>query len=67
MFRDNQLKMLLNRCNQLVEFGIGRTNITDESVSTIIETLSQTLVEFQPNYKMTLQKLLEIGSRIPNL
>ena len=43
--RPDQLKVLLRRCNKISELSINCTCLSDDSVSTIIENLSQSLVK----------------------
>ena len=42
-FDDDQLKMLLKRCNKLTELSIAFTDVTDESVKLIPEALANSL------------------------
>ena len=66
-FGDDQLKTLVNRCKTLTELAFGFTNVSDESVDTIIQNLSQTLTKLQVSSdNFSFPNLLKIGS-MPNL
>ena len=60
-FGDDQFKTLLKRCNRITELSLSGTSVTDESVNTIIETLSQSLVKLEPGY-ISFPKKLELAS-----
>lgn len=60
-FGDDQFKTLIKRCNRINELSFFGTNVTDESVNTIIETLSQSLVKLRPGY-ISFPKKLELAS-----
>ena len=44
-FGDDQFKTLIKRCNRITELSFVGTSVTDDSMNTIIETLSQSLVQ----------------------
>ena len=46
-FGDKQLKKLLNRCNKLTELNFTGTQVSNKSVSTIIEKVSPTLTNLE--------------------
>ena len=66
-FGDEQLKKLLNRCDKLSEFAFGFTSVTDASVDTIIEKLSDTLIKIDPNDFISLKGLLRLNKSLPKL
>ena len=47
-FEDDQFKTLIKRCNRITELAFVGTSVTDDSMNTIIETLSQSLVKLEP-------------------
>ena len=66
-FGDDQLKALVTRCKTLTELAFFGTNVSDESVDTIIQNLSQTLTKLEVSYSnFSFPNLLKIGS-MPNL
>ena len=66
-FGDDQLKTLLTRCKTLTELAFDDTFVTDESVDTILQNLSQTLTKLQVSYSdFSFPNLLKIGA-MPNL
>jgi len=46
-FGDDQLETLLKRCNKITELSIEFTNVSDESLKLIPDTLSQTLIKLK--------------------
>ena len=46
-FGDDQLETLLKRCNKITELSIEFTNVSDESLKLIPDTLSQTLLKLK--------------------
>ena len=60
-FGDDQFKTLLKRCNRITELSFSGTSVTNDSVNTIIETLSQSLVKLEPGY-ISFQKNLKLAS-----
>ena len=66
-FGNDQLKMLVTRCKTLTELAFGFTNVSNESVDTILQNLSQTLTKLEVSYSnFSFPNLLKIGS-MPNL
>ena len=60
-FGNDQFKTLIKRCNRITELSLSGTSVTDDSVNTIIETLSQSLVKLEPGY-ISFQKNLKLAS-----
>ena len=60
-FGDKQLKKLLNRCNKLMELNFSGTQVSNKSVSTIVEKLSPTLTYLEAN-QINLSGLLKLAS-----
>ena len=60
-FGDGQFKTLIRRCNKLTELELVGTSITEDSVGTIVESLSQTLVKLN-GCEFSFHKHLELAS-----
>ena len=60
-FEDDQFKTLIKRCNRITELSFLGTSVTDDSMNTIIETLSQSLVKLEPG-RISFHKKLELAS-----
>ena len=60
-FGDDQFKTLIRRCNKLTELEFVGTSITEDSVGTIVESLSQTLVKLNGS-EFSFRKHLELAS-----
>ena len=57
---DEDLRVILSRCNQLQELVVARSSITDDSVSIIVNSLSQTLEKLDVcDTKISFDKLAE--------
>ena len=61
-FGDDQFKMLIKRCNRLTELEFVGTSVTEDSVGTIVESLSQTLVKLSGSGSFSFRKNLELAS-----
>ena len=61
-FGDDQFKMLIRRCNKLTEIDFVGTSITQDSVGTIVQSLSQTLVKLSGSGSFSFRKNLELAS-----
>ena len=61
-FGDEQIKILLKRCNRLTELALMDTVVSDKSVKIIIKTLSKTLVKLDVGDNFSFQKKLELAS-----
>ena len=62
-FDDKQLKKLLNRCNKLTELDFSGTQVSNKSVSIIVETLSPTLTKLETSYGLiNLSDLLKLAA-----
>ena len=59
-FGDDQFQKLIKRCNRITELSFVGTNVTDDSMNTIIETLSQSLVKLRPGM-ISFHKKLELA------
>ena len=61
------MKTLVTRCKTLTELAFVGTNVSNESVDTILQNLSQTLTKLEVSYsKFNFPNLLKIGA-MPNL
>ena len=61
--RADQLTVLLRRCNKISELSIICTCLSDDSVSTIIEHLSQSLAKLEIDMEeFSFSKILELGA-----
>ena len=60
-FGDKQLKKLLNRCNKLTELNFTGTQVSNKSVSTIIEKVSPTLTNLEASC-FNLSDLLKLAT-----
>lgn len=61
--RVDQLTVLLRRCNKISELSINCTCLSDDSVSTIVENLSQSLVKLEIDMdEFSFSKILELAA-----
>ena len=64
---DEQLKKLLTRCNKLIELDISGTQVSNESIATIVKLLSPTLKKLEASCEnINLSGLLKLAS-MPNI
>ena len=61
-FGDEELKTLLKRCNKLTEFAFQFSSVTDASVKTIIDNLSETLIKINCTGTISKHGLIELSS-----
>ena len=62
-FADDQFKILIERCNRITELSFVGTNVTDDSMNTIVETLYESQVKLRPGL-FSLRKKLKLASHL---
>ena len=60
-FGDDEFKTLIKRCNRISELSFFGTNVTPDSMNTIVETLSESLVKLRPGIGFSFNSKLKLA------
>ena len=62
-FGDDQCKTLMKRCTRITELSFGGTNVSNDSMNTIVETLYESQVKLRPGL-FSLRRKLKVASHL---